>query len=81
MEEPEQCLKVMPVGICGAGNIIKPCGTRECVPYLYFATHSEVSAGLKGVVTSKLPDRSTFWPETHRDVDGLAVVYGVVGEG
>ena len=35
-----QCLKVMPVGNCGAGNLSKPCGTRDCVPYRYFSTHS-----------------------------------------
>ena len=74
MEEPEQCLKVMPVGNCGAGTVIKPCGTRECVPCLYFSTHSEVCTGFKGVVMAKLPARSTFWPQLHRDVDGRARV-------
>ena len=60
-EEPEQCLKVMPVGNCGAGNLIKPCGTRNCVPYRCFSTHSAVLLGSTGVVLSKLPVGGTFW--------------------
>ena len=58
---PVQCLKVMPVGNCGAGNLIKPCRTRDCVPYHCFSTHSAVLLGSKGVVLSKFPVGGTFW--------------------
>ena len=67
---PEQCLKVMAVGNCGAGNVIKPFGTQDCVPYLYFSTHSAVPLGSKGVVLSKVLVGSTFWSTPLKPVDG-----------
>ena len=48
-EGPEQCLKVMRVGNCGAGNVIKPCGTPNCFLYLYFSTYSAVPDSVQSV--------------------------------